>query len=71
MQVTNDVSVWIEAESSDQLLVLLLEKYLDPILEKRPTGRGMGRPPRIVSFAKRFRDMKAAQSTSGLRVASG
>jgi ppGpp synthetase/RelA/SpoT-type nucleotidyltranferase len=71
MQAHNDVTVWIEPESSDQLLVLLLEKHLDEILARHPTGRGMGRPPRIVSFAKRFQDMKAAQSRQASRVAVG
>lgn len=58
LQHKNDVTVWIEPESSDQLLVLLLEKRLTQVLEQHPTGRGMGRPPRIASFAKRFQDMK-------------
>ncbi len=61
LQQKNDTAVWIERDSSDQLLVLLLEKYLDKVLERHPTGRGMGRPPRIASFAKRFQDMKTSK----------
>lgn len=62
MQEKDDTTVWIETDSSDQLLVLLLEKYLSQVLEKHPTGKGMGRPPRIASFAKRFQDMKGQRT---------
>lgn len=58
MQDKNDTTVWIELDSSDQLLALLLERHLARVLERHPMGWGMGRPPRIASFAKRFQDMK-------------
>jgi hypothetical protein len=54
----NDVTVQIEPDSSDALLVLLLDAYLDEVLNLHPTGRGRGRPPRIASFATRFKQMK-------------
>lgn len=54
----NDVTVQIEPDSSDALLVLLLDAYLDEVLNLHPTGRGRGRPPRIASFATRFKLMK-------------
>lgn len=58
MQEKNDTAVWIEEKSSDQLLVLLLDKHLKRVVERHPMGRGAGRPPRIASFAKRFQDMQ-------------
>jgi ppGpp synthetase/RelA/SpoT-type nucleotidyltranferase len=57
---SGDEVVSVEPATSDQLVVLLLDKRLDDVLGLYPTGRGMGRPRRIVSLAKRFEAMKAA-----------
>jgi ppGpp synthetase/RelA/SpoT-type nucleotidyltranferase len=46
----------VEAASSDPLLMLLLEKRADEVLARHPGGRGRGRPPRIASVARRFKD---------------
>jgi ppGpp synthetase/RelA/SpoT-type nucleotidyltranferase len=54
----NDETVQIDPDSSDALLVLLLDACLEQVLELHPMGRGMGRPPRIASFATRFKQMK-------------
>lgn len=48
--------------SSDHLLMLLLEKHDGDVLKRHPTGRGMGRPSRIVSIAKRFAEVKPKAS---------
>ena len=57
----NDNAVNVEPLSSDALLVLVLDSHLDQVLANNPMGRGRGRPPRIASFATRFKDMKAAR----------
>jgi ppGpp synthetase/RelA/SpoT-type nucleotidyltranferase len=54
----------VESATSDQLAVLLLDKKLDELLERYPTGRGMGRPMRLVSMAKRFDSMRKGSGTS-------
>jgi hypothetical protein len=46
--------VFVDAESSDCLLVLLLNKYAQQIETRHPAGRGKGRPTRIRSLATRF-----------------
>jgi ppGpp synthetase/RelA/SpoT-type nucleotidyltranferase len=46
-------------DSSDLVLVLLLEKFAQKIEENHQAGRGVGRPPRIASIAKRFRQYRA------------
>jgi hypothetical protein len=61
MQQQNDETVQIEPNSSDALLVLLLDTHLDEALSLHPMGRGMGRPPRIASFATRFKQMRDQQ----------
>jgi ppGpp synthetase/RelA/SpoT-type nucleotidyltranferase len=53
----DDVVRRIEPESSDPLLMLFLERFGDRVLERHPGGRGMGRPPRIASVARRFNEM--------------
>lgn len=55
-----DGVVAVDTNTSDQLAMLLLEKNVDDLLARYPAGRGMGRPMRLVSLAKRFKDMKAA-----------
>ena len=56
-----DGVVAVGKNTSDQLAVLLFEKKVDDLLARYPAGRGMGRPMRLVSLAKRFKDMKAAE----------
>ncbi len=46
-------------DSSDLVLVLLLERFAQKIEENHQAGRGVGRPPRIASIAKRFRQYRA------------
>jgi ppGpp synthetase/RelA/SpoT-type nucleotidyltranferase len=48
----------LDGESSDLILSLLLDKHAVDIEENHPTGRGMGRPPRIRSIASRFKEFK-------------
>jgi ppGpp synthetase/RelA/SpoT-type nucleotidyltranferase len=54
----DDDTVQVELDSSDALLVLLLDVGPKMVLDLHQTGRGMGRPPRIYSFAHRFKQMK-------------
>lgn len=60
LQGSGDKVVEVEENTSDELAVLLLDHKLAEIIERYPTGRGMGRPMRLVSLAKRFRDSKPA-----------
>ena len=60
-----DEVVSVEPATSDQLVVLLLDKKLDEVLKLYPTGQGKGRPRRIVSLAKRFEAMKSAPAVAG------
>jgi hypothetical protein len=53
-----DTVVKVEKTTSDQLAMLLLEKKLGELIELYPAGRGMGRPMRLVSLAKRFEAMR-------------
>ncbi len=57
-----DAITELDAASSDPFLMLVLEKRADTIYERHPTGRGQGRPPRIVSVAKRFLEMQAEKT---------
>jgi ppGpp synthetase/RelA/SpoT-type nucleotidyltranferase len=59
-----DGAVHIEPDTSDAMLVLLLDKKVDEVLANNPMGRGKGRPPRIARVATRFKDMKDAQATA-------
>lgn len=47
----------LEDDSSDLLLVGLLSKKWEVILDRHPTGRGKGRPSRLVQIAKMYKDM--------------
>lgn len=58
VQAQHDAAVTVEPLSSDALLVLVLDSRIDDILNLHPMGRGRGRPPRIASFATRFKAMK-------------
>lgn len=46
----------LDNNSSDVILALLLENYAERIIQNNPAGRGVGRPRRISSIARRFRD---------------
>jgi hypothetical protein len=61
LQQNDDNAVVVEASSSDVLLGLLLDTHTEQVLEKHPMGRGYGRPPRIASFATRFKSMRQAE----------
>ncbi len=64
----------VEPDSSDPLLMLYIERYGDRVLERHPGGRGMGRPPRIASVARRFIEMRRQSETttdSAVSVAEG
>jgi hypothetical protein len=52
-----DEVVVVDPDSSDRLLMLLLEKHGKEVLDGHPAGRGLGRPPRIASVARRFLEM--------------
>jgi hypothetical protein len=54
----------VEPDSSDPLLMLFIERYGDRVLERHPGGRGMGRPPRIASVARRFIEMRRQSETT-------
>lgn len=54
---TNDKVVSVDPESSDALAVLLFDKKLKQLLDLYPTGRGRGRPLRLISLATRFQRM--------------
>lgn len=58
LDATADSVVEVEDDTSDLLAVLLLDRKLDELLELYPIGRGMGRPMRLVSMAKRLKDMR-------------
>jgi ppGpp synthetase/RelA/SpoT-type nucleotidyltranferase len=47
--------------SSDQLLVLLLDKHVEKVIDRHPAGRGLGAGPRIRSIAARFYELKKQQ----------
>ena len=55
--------LFLDAASCDLLLVLLLEKKAADVVAARPAGPGLGRPSRLVLFARRFLDMQD-QATS-------
>lgn len=64
----------VEPETSDRLLVLLLERRCKEIVERHPGGRGMGRPSRLVYLARRFLEMEDranAPANDAFRPAAG
>lgn len=65
VQSTHDDTVAVEPLSSDALLVLVLDSRVDDVLNLHPMGRGRGRPPRIASFAARFKSMKEQAAAGG------
>jgi len=58
--IADDTSM--DPNSSDVLLALVLEKEADQILLNHAAGQGKGRPPRIASVARRYRDMRQSKS---------
>jgi hypothetical protein len=46
----------LDRDSSDIILVQLLDEFADTIVENHPSGRGLGRPPRIRSLADRYKE---------------
>lgn len=54
----------LEPDTSDRLLMLVIDKYGPTIVDAHPVGRGLGRPNRLVYFARRFQQMKAEQNAS-------
>lgn len=61
LDATQDTVVrQLDPESSDPLLMLLLDAHLDEVLARHPAGRGRGRPPRIASVARRVRELAEA-----------
>lgn len=65
LQQHHDDAVEVEPQSSDALLMLVLDSHCDQVLREHPMGRGRGRPPRIASFATRFKQMKEQQLSVG------
>lgn len=55
-----DDAVRLDARSSDVLLMAFLERHAGDVLDRHPAGRGRGRPPRIASVARRYRDWQGA-----------
>jgi hypothetical protein len=58
MKANSQDDVDLDPKSSDDFLMLVLDKHVDQILEKHPMGRGKGRPSRIAMIALRFKKMK-------------
>jgi ppGpp synthetase/RelA/SpoT-type nucleotidyltranferase len=50
---------FLDPDSSDVLLMLLLERRAQDVLDRHPGGRGQGRPPRVASVARRFLELGA------------
>jgi ppGpp synthetase/RelA/SpoT-type nucleotidyltranferase len=61
LEKSGDHVVMVDPATSDRLAMLLLEKKVDDLLQRYPAGRGMGRPMRLVSLARRFKEMKDAE----------
>lgn len=54
----------VNPASSDLLLVLLLEARFAEIMAAHPLGRGKGRPSRLISLARRFKEMQEKAATA-------
>jgi ppGpp synthetase/RelA/SpoT-type nucleotidyltranferase len=65
LDAKEDSVVRVDPESSDRLLMLLLESQAQEVLDRHPAGRGQGRPPRIASVARRYVDMVEAADPPG------
>lgn len=62
LQQRGDVDYLLDENSSDLILILVLEKCADKIEANHPAGRGKGRPPRIRSVATRHREYEGAKN---------
>lgn len=51
-----DDVVELDERTSDPLLMLYLERHAQAVLDRHPAGPGRGRPPRISSVARRFKE---------------
>jgi hypothetical protein len=47
----------LDPDTSDRLLVLVLQRFAREVVDRYPAGRGLGRPPRIASIARRFLEL--------------
>lgn len=65
LEAQADEVVVVDPDSSDRLLMLLLEKRGQEVLERHPAGPGLGRPPRIASVARRFLEMTERPAHEG------
>lgn len=52
----------LNKSSSDVLLVAILSKKLEDVIANHPTGRGFGRPTRLASIARAYKDMKDSKT---------
>jgi hypothetical protein len=57
LEARQDDVVRLDPRTSDPLLMLYLDQYAEQVLARHPAGRGRGRPPRISSAARRFREL--------------
>lgn len=57
MEERGDEVVRLDVDTSDVLLMLFLEQHADSVLARHPGGRGRGRPSRIASAARRFKEV--------------
>ncbi|MEN4938024.1 RelA/SpoT domain-containing protein [Stenotrophomonas sp. TWI1151] len=53
----NDRGIALEEGTSDVLLAGVLRTHADQVLDRHPTGRGKGRPMRLVQIAKAYKQM--------------
>jgi ppGpp synthetase/RelA/SpoT-type nucleotidyltranferase len=60
----NNSTETLEADSSDNLLMLLLEQRSTEIVNSHPVGYGHGRPNRLVYFARRYDQMLGESRTT-------
>jgi len=60
----------LEDGSSDVLLAALLRKFAEKIIENHPTGRGKGRPSRLVQIARTYKELKNKKTTANTRLCS-
>lgn len=58
----NGDTYYFEEDSSDIILLALLERYSNQIIDNHPTGRGLGRSPRIRTLAKSYNDFQKQDS---------
>ncbi len=65
LKAQREPNLSIELDTSDMFAVICFSQKAEQIIQTFPSGRGLGRPMRIVSLAKRFLEMeRAAQSST-------